>query len=293
MAFDNNYFSASIKHDFLDQYSSITFNSTGLMNFDSVYNINLHCGNVFEVKSPAIQLNGVSTDLEGQQTVCYTAFGTSGFQSQVLLLSEDLGTVIEQQAIYDFNSTQPGIGVTVPFSFFDIDNADIGILIHCNNDNQYLGFGSRYAADVKLNRDAAGILAQRNGLNPQSFSIYNTYSDSNNYERAKLSWDSNSFKIGTEKLGGALARPLEIQTDGVTRAYFSTTGNIGIGTNSPDEKLQVSGGKTKLAASTTSKASLNVPSGTAPTSPENGDIWFDGTNLKIRINGVTRTINVT
>lgn len=46
-------------------------------------------------------------------------------------------------------------------------------------------------------------------------------------------------------------------------------------------------------ASTTTQASINIPSGTAPTSPVNGDIWFDGSNLKIRISGVTKTFTVT
>jgi len=54
--------------------------------------------------------------------------------------------------------------------------------------------------------------------------------------------------------------------------------------------IEVANGITILGASTTSKASLRIPSGTAPTSPTNGDIWFDGTDLKIRVAGVTRTI---
>ena len=51
-------------------------------------------------------------------------------------------------------------------------------------------------------------------------------------------------------------------------------------------------GKYLSAASTTTQASLNIPAGTAPTSPSNGDIWFDGTNLKIRIGGATKTFTV-
>jgi hypothetical protein len=54
--------------------------------------------------------------------------------------------------------------------------------------------------------------------------------------------------------------------------------------------IEVSSGITILGAATTAKASLRIPSGTAPTSPTNGDIWFDGTDLKIRVAGVTRTI---
>lgn len=77
------------------------------------------------------------------------------------------------------------------------------------------------------------------------------------------------------------------------RFRVTANGELGIGTSSPTERLQITGGKTMLAASTTSKASLNVPSGTAPSSPTDGDIWFDGTNFKVRVGGVTKTIMFT
>jgi hypothetical protein len=56
--------------------------------------------------------------------------------------------------------------------------------------------------------------------------------------------------------------------------------------------IEVASGITILGASTTAKASLRIPSGTAPTSPVDGDIWFDGTNLKMRIGGVTKTFTI-
>ena len=65
----------------------------------------------------------------------------------------------------------------------------------------------------------------------------------------------------------------------------SSTGYIGIGTTP--------GAAVDIAASTTSRASLRIRSGTAPTSPNDGDIWFDGTNYKCRIGGVTKTFTVT
>ena len=65
----------------------------------------------------------------------------------------------------------------------------------------------------------------------------------------------------------------------------SSTGYIGIGTTP--------GAAVDLSASTTSRASLRIRSGTAPTSPNDGDIWFDGTNYKCRIGGVTKTFTVT
>ena len=48
-----------------------------------------------------------------------------------------------------------------------------------------------------------------------------------------------------------------------------------------------------IAASTTAAASLRLRSGTAPTSPDEGDIWFDGTNLKMYAAGATKTISWT
>lgn len=50
-----------------------------------------------------------------------------------------------------------------------------------------------------------------------------------------------------------------------------------------------------IAASNTTRASLCLNPGAAPTSPVNGDIWIDSTahTMHVRINGVTRSINLT
>jgi len=48
-----------------------------------------------------------------------------------------------------------------------------------------------------------------------------------------------------------------------------------------------------IAASTTASASLRIRSGTAPTSPNEGDMWYDGTNLKFRDSSTSRTITWT
>jgi hypothetical protein len=55
------------------------------------------------------------------------------------------------------------------------------------------------------------------------------------------------------------------------------------------------GVKSVLAATSTSAASLNIPIGSAPSSPVDGDIWREDntdTGLKIRVNGVTKTITL-
>jgi hypothetical protein len=56
--------------------------------------------------------------------------------------------------------------------------------------------------------------------------------------------------------------------------------------------IDIVAGISVLAPSTTASATLRVPSGTAPTSPVNGDIWFDGTNLFMRIGGLTKTFTI-
>jgi hypothetical protein len=68
------------------------------------------------------------------------------------------------------------------------------------------------------------LIEQRNSTNAQTFRIYNTFTDSSNYERGKLEWASNVLKFGTEKAGTGSARALELQTDGTTRLTIGTTG---------------------------------------------------------------------
>lgn len=48
-----------------------------------------------------------------------------------------------------------------------------------------------------------------------------------------------------------------------------------------------------IGAATTGIASLRILSGTAPTSPTDGDMWYDGTNVKFRVGGTTKTFTLT
>lgn len=78
-----------------------------------------------------------------------------------------------------------------------------------------LAFGSgslaSVAADTYLYRDAAGILAQRNGTNAQTFRVYNTFTDAANYERGMFAWNANALEVGTEKAGTGTARDVAIK----------------------------------------------------------------------------------
>ena len=63
---------------------------------------------------------------------------------------------------------------------------------------------------VYVTRDRADILAQRNGTNPQTSRIYNTFTDASNYERATIGWNTNVLQIGTEAAGTGTLRNVNL-----------------------------------------------------------------------------------
>ena len=79
------------------------------------------------------------------------------------------------------------------------------------------------AADVKLFRDAAGILAQRNGANAQTSRVYNTFTDASNGEWGEIGWASNVLSIGTKANGTGAARNLQFVVGGVSKLDYGVT----------------------------------------------------------------------
>jgi hypothetical protein len=63
-------------------------------------------------------------------------------------------------------------------------------------------------ADVFLRRDAAGAVGQRNATSAQSYCAYNTYTDSSNWEKGCLDWQTSAglLLIGAQKLGSGTSR---------------------------------------------------------------------------------------
>lgn len=58
------------------------------------------------------------------------------------------------------------------------------------------------------------------------------------------------------------------------------------------ESEQTLTAKKTLPASTTSGASINMPHGTAPSAPVNGDLWSTTTTLNVRLNGTTKAVSL-
>ena len=56
------------------------------------------------------------------------------------------------------------------------------------------------------------LVEQRSTTNPQTFHVYNTYTDASNYERGTFKWSSNVLEIGTEEAGTGTPRDVRIKT---------------------------------------------------------------------------------
>jgi hypothetical protein len=80
--------------------------------------------------------------------------------------------------------------------------------------------------DLIVARDAADTLAQRRTTNPQTFRIYNTYTDASNYERGFMRWTSNVLQIGTEKGGTGSVRTIGINVGSIEAIAIATNGEV-------------------------------------------------------------------
>ena len=76
-----------------------------------------------------------------------------------------------------------------------------------------------------------------------------------------------------------------------TSLAFSANGTLALTIGSTQDSTFA--GTIITAAGTTTKAGLRLTAGVAPTTPVNGDMWQDGTNFKIQIGGVTKTVTLT
>jgi hypothetical protein len=100
-------------------------------------------------------------------------------------------------------------------------------------DSGSYGFSSSSSAlgttDLILARDAANILAQRNGTNAQTARLYNTFTDASNYERLSTTWSSNVCYTRPENAGTGSARLYVPVTGATTVASLPSAATAGAG----------------------------------------------------------------
>jgi len=117
------------------------------------------------------------------------------------------------KAAYDFSQTATTVGA----AFVALANPGAITFVRVNADNTVTllsaaDFKTALSISVPSNLVAvdANTIAERNGTNPQTFQIYNTYTDDGNGEWFTGTWSAiaNTFIFGTDKSGTGSFRPL-------------------------------------------------------------------------------------
>lgn len=86
-----------------------------------------------------------------------------------------------------------------------------------------------FAGDAILARDAANVLAMRNGTAAQRFHLHNTYTDPSNYERLEIganagNMGADTFGIMSNRAGTGVNRNLHLGTNGSASLALVTNG---------------------------------------------------------------------
>jgi len=109
--------------------------------------------------------------------------------------------------------------------------------IEINIPSNYIGVGTiqtntirNSSGTVSFQLATNNIVEQRNGLNPQEFRIYNTYTSATSAERTAFKYINNDFVISTESLPlSAPQRSMLFQTASATRMTILSSGEVGVG----------------------------------------------------------------
>ena len=90
-------------------------------------------------------------------------------------------------------------------------------------------FAAASNVDARLYRDAAGILAQRNGTNAQTLRVYGTYTDLSNHVRGSLSATSTAVTLAAETAGtGADDIPLNLTAAGTGTVKVNSVAEVAV-----------------------------------------------------------------
>jgi hypothetical protein len=146
---------------------------------------------------------------------------------------------------------------------------------------------ARVSGDVTI---SSGTTSQGTFIGSGASTRYTTNTGVNTNAIYTSSTGTTDDVIASYQGGSALTNlNLYIQSSG----YIGTKGGLRLGAaTGTDVVTQITNTWLNVAAGTTAKSQINLASSTAPTSPVNGDIWFDGTDLKMRIGGVTKTFTL-
>jgi hypothetical protein len=137
------------------------------------------------------------------------------------------------------------------------------------------------SSDVRLWRDAANTLAQRNSTNAQTFRVYNTFTDASNFERLAISWASNVIRFDVTAAGTGAQRELGFYRGTSFQFGFSgdgiATSRVRMGATSPGGSSNIildasTSGMLTVWDGATSGATIQLQEQTAPAAPATNSV---------------------
>lgn len=168
-----------------------------------------------------------------------------------------VGTTAASAMYWDDTNNRLGIGTSSPSTSLHV----IGSVIQIATITSSSSSGTRLAINNTSVSPNTGVALHTNGVSNWSLASYVPSGTNASFVFYNDRTNTDSFFINGD------------------------TNNVGIRTTTPTARLDI-------PASVTSAASLRIRSGTAPTSPNDGDIWYDGTNIYIRVGTTTKTFTI-
>lgn len=142
--------------------------------------------------------------------------GTAGFIGVANGIRVENGTAAAPS--YSF-ATATGSGMALAGTGPSIYNA--GTL-----STTFLANGINIGGDCFVMRDAANTLAQRNSTTAQAFRVYNTFTDSSNYERFEVAHSSGDVHIGQRTAGTGVSHAMVFFTGNTARWTINNSGHL-------------------------------------------------------------------
>lgn len=124
-----------------------------------------------------------------------------------------------------------------------------------------------------LVNEAVNTLAMRNGVNSQAIRIYNTYTNSSNYERLLIGIVSNTFTIEGQNAGTGSARDFQLGTLGAGTFYFYTSNT---------NRWKIDGSSGHLLAITDNTYDIGATGATRPRDVFLGGKLVVGTTVRLK-----------
>lgn len=132
----------------------------------------------------------ISTGISGLATGAAAFLATPSSANLAALLTDETGT---GPNVFAVSPTFSGT-ITIPGSGSITSGGSLSL-----GSTQSIGIST----DALIFRDAAGRMGLRNGANPQSWRVYNSYTDAANYDRGAFGFNTltNVLTIGTQNAG--------------------------------------------------------------------------------------------